>query len=275
MIPSDASGPLIDCHAHVWGPDMPFAVTAWNRPAYTYSVEHYQADLEAAGIKYGVIAAASLFGTYNDYVIRALRANPNLRATAILDPAQCDFHTIEALRREGIIGARLMWYAKDDLSEMAGDPFRLMCRRLRDFGMHVHVTIEGERLVPLIRELRTTGVPVVIDHFGIHEEEPGLEAATYVDMVRLLDQDDGVFVKISGGFRHRNRGLGALYAQDLLTRFGPSRLFWGSDSPFVGHEHEANMDLALQLYREAVPDPATRRAMEEAAFGFYFADGSG
>jgi len=253
---------------------MPFAANAWNRPAYTYSVEDYQADLEAAGIKYGVIAAASLFGTYNDYVIRALRANPNLRATAILDPAQCDFHTVEALRREGIVGVRLMWYAKDDLSEMAGDPFRLMCRRLRDFGMHIHVTIEGERLVPLVRELRTTGVPVVIDHFGIHDEEPLLEAPTYREMVRLLGEDDGVFLKVSGSFRHKNPGLAALYTQDLLARFGTGRLFWGSDSPFVGHEGEASMALVLERYRAAVPDAATRRAMEEAAFRFYFAEGN-
>ncbi|HXS29493.1 MAG TPA: hypothetical protein VN755_01565, partial [Steroidobacteraceae bacterium] len=56
---------LIDCHAHAWGPGMPFAPNAWKRPDYVYSAEDFIADLDAHGLRYGVIAAASLFGNYN------------------------------------------------------------------------------------------------------------------------------------------------------------------------------------------------------------------
>ena len=32
---------LIDCHAHAWGPGMPFAPNAWMRPDYVYSAEDF------------------------------------------------------------------------------------------------------------------------------------------------------------------------------------------------------------------------------------------
>ncbi len=77
--------PLIDCHAHVWAADTPYASSAWKRLEYAYPVEEYLADLDANGVQYGVIAAASLFGTYNDYSLQALRAHRCLRATANVD----------------------------------------------------------------------------------------------------------------------------------------------------------------------------------------------
>jgi predicted TIM-barrel fold metal-dependent hydrolase len=69
----------VDTHAHIWGPAMPFWSRAWKRPDYAYTVETYLDTLDASGVDFAVIAAASLFGTYNDYVIRALRQHRRLR----------------------------------------------------------------------------------------------------------------------------------------------------------------------------------------------------
>src|SRR4051812_43441614 len=71
--------PLVDSHAHIWGPSMPLIRAAWTRPDYAFPVETYLALLDAHGVSYGVIAAASLFGSYNDYTIAALRRFPRLR----------------------------------------------------------------------------------------------------------------------------------------------------------------------------------------------------
>jgi predicted TIM-barrel fold metal-dependent hydrolase len=60
------------------------------------------------------------------------------------------------------------------------------------------------------------------------------------------------------------------YAQDLLQRFGPGKLFWGSDSPFVGHEREASYGMAIDRFIKCVPDPAMRRAIGENGYKFYF-----
>eukprot|EP01035_Chromulina_nebulosa_P040404 gene40405-54644_t len=53
--------PAIDAHAHVFTRAMPFTDTAWTHPDYDYPVEAYLAELDAHGIAFGVITAASLF----------------------------------------------------------------------------------------------------------------------------------------------------------------------------------------------------------------------
>jgi len=265
--------PLIDCHAHVWGPHMPFVSTAWTRPSYVYSVEKYLADLDAHGIRYGVIAAASLFGTYNDYSIRALRAHKRLRATAIVDPT-VDLYTLEAMKADGIVGVRLQWFFRNPLPDIAGDDFQRLCYRLRDLGMHIHLNIEGDRLIEVAGVLMDTGVNLVIDHFGWHDPAPRLAAPSYQGMLGLLDRGNA-WVKISSGFRHPNEhspdwSLPVEYAEDLLRRVGVEKLFWGSDSPFVGHESVASYGLAVERFRQCVPDAVVRRAIGENGYGFYF-----
>ncbi|HWW64977.1 MAG TPA: amidohydrolase family protein [Sphingomonadaceae bacterium] len=270
-----AEGPLIDCHAHVWGPGMPFVSTAWVRPDYVYSAEDLLADLDAHGVRYGVIAAASLFGTYNDYSIRALRAHKRLRATANVDPT-VDFHTLEAMRADGIVGVRLQWFGLDPLPDIGGDDFQRLCCRLRDLGMHIHLNIEGDRLVEVASRLIDTGVRLVIDHFGWHDPAPRLAAPSYQGMVRLLDRGN-VWVKMTSAFRHPDakcpdRDLPAEYARDLLRRFGPEKLFWGSDAPFIRHEDVASYGMAIDMLNHIVPDAATRRAIGENGYRFYFGD---
>jgi len=252
---------------------MPFVSNAWKRLDYVYCAEDFLADMDAHGVRYGVIAAASLFGTYNDYSIRALRRHQRLRATAIVDP-QVDFHTLEALQREGFVGVRLQWFFRNPLPDMHGDDFQRMCYRLRDLGMHIHLNIEGERLVEVAARLMDTGVNVVIDHFGWHDPKPRLAAASYQGMLKLLERPNA-WVKLSSGFRHPDEhepdwSLPVEYTQDLLQRFGTAKLLWGSDAPFVGHEHVASYAVAIQRYLQCVPDAATRRAIDENGYRFYF-----
>lgn len=273
MSAQNDDAPLIDCHAHVWGPAMPVVSTAWTRPSYVYSVENFLSDLDAHGIRYGVIAAASLFGTYNDYSIRAVRAHKRLRATAIVEPS-IDSYTLEAMKADGIVGVRLQWFFRDSLPDIGGDDFQRLCFRLRDLGMHVHLNIEGGRLVEVATRLVDTGVNVVIDHFGWHDPALGLAAPSYQGMLGLLERANA-WVKISSGFRHPNEhsaewSLPVEYAQDLLRKVGVEKLFWGSDSPFVGHEHVASYDMAVERFKKCVPDAAVRRAIGVNGRRFYF-----
>jgi predicted TIM-barrel fold metal-dependent hydrolase len=267
--------PLIDCHAHVWGPGMPFVSTAWTRPDHVYSVEDLLADLDAHGVRFGVIAAASLFGSYNDYTIRSLRAHKRLRATAIVEP-DVDLYTLESMKADGIVGVRLQWFLRNPLPDLAGDDFQRLCHRLRDLGMHIHLNIDGDRLVEVGSHVMQTGVRLLIDHFGWHDPALRLAAPSYLGMLRMLERGNA-WVKLSSGFRHPRDdspdwSLPVEYAQDLLRRFGTEKLFWGSDSPFVGHEKVASYRLALERFRQCVPDAATRRAIGENGYRFYFGE---
>ena len=272
---ADNRSPMIDCHAHVWGPDMPVVSTAWKQPEHVYTAENYLADLDNHGIEYGVIAGASLFGTYNDYVIRTVRKHKRLRGTAIVDP-DIDLYTLEAMKADGIVGIRLQWFFKNPLPDMTSDDFQRMCYRLRDLDMHIHLNIEGARLIEVASVLLKTGVNFVIDHFGWHDPEPGLKAPSYQGMLRLLDQKNA-WVKLSSGFRHPDEHypdwvLPTMYAQDLLAHFGPAKLLWGSDSPFIGHEHVASYNMAIERFKLCIPDADTRQAISENGISFYIKD---
>src|SRR5689334_11258275 len=100
--------PLVDSHAHVWTKDMPLVPNPRHRPNYEFTTEQYLAKLDAHGIAYGVITGASIFGTYNDYTIAAVRAHKRLRGTVLLDPST-DRQTMERMSEAGIVGVRLPW----------------------------------------------------------------------------------------------------------------------------------------------------------------------
>jgi predicted TIM-barrel fold metal-dependent hydrolase len=92
--------------------------------------------------------------------------------------------------------------------------------------------------------------------------------------LELLDRGKA-WVKVTSGYRHPDEHhpdwrLPTLYAQDLLRRYGAEKLLWGSDTPFIGHEHVASYGLALERFRLCVPDPATRQAIGENGYRFYF-----
>ena len=267
------AAPLIDCHAHVWGSDMPLVRDAWKRPGRVYSVEDFLGDLDAHGVRFGVIAAASLFGTYNDYSLRAVRAHPRLRATVNVDP-QIDRYTLEAMKADGVAGVRLQWFFKEPLPDVGDEHFQRLCRRVRDLDLHLHLNIDGARLVDVATRLLATGAKLVIDHFGWHDPQQGLEASSYQGMLRLLERDHA-WVKITSGYRHPAEhhpdwALPTAYAQDLLRRFGPEKLLWGSDVPFIGHEHVASYALAIDRLNRCVPDARQRRAIGENGLRFYF-----
>jgi predicted TIM-barrel fold metal-dependent hydrolase len=271
MMAGDA--PLIDCHAHVWDALMPVLSTAWKRPQQQYPVEQFLSDLDAHGVRHGVIAAASLFGTYNDYSIRAVRAHSRLRTTVIVDDS-IDFYTLEAMRRDGVVGVRLQWFFRDPMPDPRADDFQRLCHRLRDLDMHLHLNIEGRRLFEVADPIMDTGVKLAIDHFGWHEPGPRLAAKSYLDMLRLLERGNA-WVKLTGAYRHPDEHqpdwrLPVEYTQDLLARFGPEKLLWGSDAPWLGHEHVASYALAIDRYHQCVPDARMRRAIDDNGYRFYF-----
>ncbi len=70
----------IDAHVHVFTTDMPLIDNPRHAPTYSFTHADLIATLDQNGIDRAVIAAASPWGDYNDYMLEAVRAYPSAAA---------------------------------------------------------------------------------------------------------------------------------------------------------------------------------------------------
>lgn len=250
---------------------MPFLRSAWTRPNYAFPVETYLGLLDANEIGYGVIAAASLFGSFNDYTISALRRFPRLRGTVIVEP-EIGLYELEGMKRDGVVGIRLQLFHVDPLPDFTSDAYVRLLHRLKALDMHVHVNVEGDRLSPVIEALSPSGVKIVIDHFGWPDGEKGLECPAFLTCVEAC-REGRAWVKLSAGYRRPDQEIPRMYAQAYVEQVGTDRLFWGSDAPFVGCEGSITYEETVRQFAEWLPDDEVRDAISRSSYEFYFGQG--
>jgi predicted TIM-barrel fold metal-dependent hydrolase len=263
--------PLVDAHFHVYTTDMPLVPTAWHRPPEDATIERALATLDAHGVTFGVIAAASLYGDYNDYMLEAVRRHKHrLRATAIVKPT-VERHTLEALDQAGFVGIRFMFRRVPEPPDLAAPEYRMLLRRIADLGWHVHINDDGARLPRPIAALEAAGVKLVIDHFGHPDTRAGLDAPGFRATLAAVERGR-TWVKLSGGYRMTPPDTLKAYAAELLKVAGAERLLWGSDWPFAGFEHTVRYADTVAALADWVPDAAARRQITgETPLRLYFA----
>ncbi len=259
-------GPLVDTHAHIYRTDVPLVDGATHRPQRAFTTDDYLRTLDDHGVLFGVIAAASFMGSYNDYSLQALRQHHRLRATAIVEP-DTDLYSLRAMDADGIVGIRFSLRNYAGLPDLAASAYQRLLRRVADLDWHVHLYAEGERIAALVPALLDSGVKIVVDHFGnpnptLGENSPGFQAA-----LRVLQSGRG-WVKISGAYRSPGCDHRALAAR-LLAEAGPERLLFGSDWPFVGHETTMTFRQTIDWFESFIPDPDTRARIGRTAASLY------
>lgn len=261
--------PLVDTHAHLYTTDMPLASGAWHRPPGDATVEDYLATLDAHGVVFGVLAAASIYGDYNDYQIAAARSHRRLRTTIVARPG-LDPYTMKAMQRDGVVGIRLQWRRATDLPDLDSPDWRILLRRVADLGWHVHIHDDAPRLAAPLTQLHRAGVKVVVDHFGRADPARGVDCPGFQAVLRAVERGN-TWVKLSAGFRLESPDAPIDYARALLRHAGPERLMWGSDWPFAAFESTMTYTQAVAEFSRWVPDPVVRRRIGgETALKFYF-----
>ena len=259
--------PLIDSHLHIWTRDQPLTDTAWHSPPSNAPLEDCLRTLDAHGVAFAVIAAASIHGDYNDYVRAALKAHRRLRATAVLRPTT-SIYQMEQMKQEGFVGVRLMWSLSDTVPKTDGD-CRLYLRRVADLGWHVHLVDRPERTAHSIAAVEASGAKLVIDHMGHLETPEGVNNEGFKAILAAVERGN-TWVKISGRFRFQPPESADQYAHELLKVAGTERILWGSDWPFAAFEDTVTYAGVLEDYRHLVPDAAMRRKIDETGLRFYF-----
>ena len=94
-----------------------------------------------------MIAAASLYGDYNDYSRLALRTHKRLRATAIVHPT-IDPYALERMKEDGFVGIRFQWRYLEETPDLTTPEYRVLRRRVADLDWHVHLHDNSDRLPP-------------------------------------------------------------------------------------------------------------------------------
>jgi predicted TIM-barrel fold metal-dependent hydrolase len=261
--------PLVDAHFHIWTRDLPLTDTAWHTPPTDASLESCLKTLDDHGVVFGVIAAASLHGEYNDHVRRALKAHPRLRATAILGP-NTDIYTMEKMKADGFVGVRLMWKLSDEAPTGDSGDYRKFLRRVADLGWHVHLIDRPDRIASSIAAVEASGARLVIDHMGQLDTPDGVNGEAFRAVLAAMERGN-TWAKISCRYRFKPPSAGDPYAAELLRVGGGDRILWGSDWPFAAYEGKVTYDDTLADLRHLVPDPALRRKITgETALRFYF-----
>lgn len=251
--------PLVDSHFHVYTTGMPLLDSAWHKPGHDATIEKCIETLDAHGVVFGVISAASLYGTYNDYVRQALRTYSRLRGTAIVDP-NWDIYQLERMRDDGFVGLRLLWRPLDQVPDITSEPYRRLLRRCADLGWHIHLTDRPERLDATIRVIEAAGVNVVLDHIGLVDTPEGIDHLAFRAILDAVDRGR-TWVKLSAGFRFKIEGLADRCAAALVDAGGWERLVWASDWPFAAFEDKVRYADTIAALERWVPDSDMRYAI--------------
>jgi predicted TIM-barrel fold metal-dependent hydrolase len=250
--------PVVDAHAHAFTLDMPLAPTAWHAPPAAAPIEEYLATLDEHGVTFGVLAAATLFGTYNDYAIEACRRHRRLRTTVILAP-DTGAHEMRAMAADGVIGVRLQWRHVREVPDLTSNTYRVFLRRIADLGWQVHLPDDSDRLPPYLDALEAAGVDIVVEHFGRPNADTGGIACPGFQRVLQSVEKGRTWVKLASAFRLASGQLAHEAASELLRHAGPERLVWGSDWPFAAFESSIDYRQTLDVFQQLVPDPMARR----------------
>ena len=246
----------IDAHVHVFTTDMPLIDNPRHAPKYSFTHEELIGTLDRHGVERAVIAAASPWGDYNDYILAACRAHrKRLRGTAIVKP-NVDRFALEAMGHNGFVGVRLPFIGLPKLPDITTFNFRALFRRLADLDWHVHPHVEGDDLPKILPTLEASSVKIVVDHLGRPHPDTGINSEGFKALLRSIDKGR-TWVKMSGGYRLGPKSVE--YARELVRVAGPDRLVWASDCPFVGHHKEVRFRETLDDVLAWVPEGEARR----------------
>lgn len=260
---------MVDAHAHIFTQDMPLNDQPRHRPDYDFTVEDYLAQLDRNGIAFGVIAAASPWSDYNDYIIESVRLNPRLRGTVIVKP-DVEKYILELMRDDGIVGVRLPFIGLEQKPDISAFEYRRLLRRVADLDWHVHLHVEGRNLPELVPLLEAAGVKIVIDHLGRIDSVTGDNAEAFRTIVASVAKGR-TWVKASGAYRIGPGAADVLRA--LLDSVGDERLLWASDCPFVGEESTITYEETIAWLDDLLPDASRNKVFSANAMALYgFAD---
>jgi D-galactarolactone isomerase len=221
-----------DCHIHVYGPRAryPLAPTSPFDPPLA-TPEDYQSVMREMGIERVVLVQAAGYGLDNRCMLDALGAfDGQARGVATVSLRTSD-DELARLTKVGVCGARVLLFRGGLL---AIEDIPTLSERIRPFGWHLQLQMDGRELPRCEAMLSALAVPLVIDHNGKFMEPVGREHPAMQALLRLL-ATGRCWVKASAPYETSRSGppdyadVGGI-ARTLIEA-APRRVVWASNWP--------------------------------------------
>ena len=248
-----------DTHMHIFDPRFPLAPTAVMRPPEA-PVSEYLKVCRRVGIERTFVVQPSGYGTDNSCMLAAIAAlGPAARGIAVVPESVSDAE-LERLAGAGIRGVRFHMFPGGVLPWESLEP---LAARVRPFGWHVQVQLDGRRLPDHEAVLRRLPGTLVIDHVGKFLEPVPVDHPAFRVLVRLVEAGR-TYVKLSAPYETSKAGppnyddVGAL--AKVLVSIAPERMLWASNWPHLGQPRDRLPDEAVQLdmLLDWAPDESVR-----------------
>jgi len=263
-----------DCHIHVYGPRAryPLAPTSPFDPPLARP-EDYRSVMREMGIERVVLVQAAGYGLDNRCMLDALGAfDGQARGVATVSLRTSD-DELGRLTKAGVCGARVLLF-RGGLLTIEDIP--ALSERIRPFGWHVQLQMDGRELPRCEAMLSALPVPLVIDHNGKFMEPVGREHPAMQTLLRLL-ATGRCWVKASAPYETSRSGppnyadVGAI-ARTLIEA-APGRVVWASNWPHGAVKGTKPDTVGLfRLLEQWAPDVAVRKQIlvdnAAALYGF-------
>lgn len=260
-----------DCHMHLFQPHFADPPKTGTPRASVAMYRELQARL---GLQRVVVVQANAYGDHNHGVLEALAAfGDNARGVVVVRPdiAATQLRAMHAL---GVRGVRFHLLPGGTLG---WDELDAVVVRIRPFGWHVQIQLDGWQLPLHAARLRALPVPVVVDHIGkyLAHDVPQPQDPAFVALQRLLDAGH-CWVKLSAPYETSHSGPPGYDDVSRLARAlvasHAERCVWASNWPHPGREPAPDDAALLGLLQRWAPDETSRRRIlvhnPAALYGF-------
>jgi predicted TIM-barrel fold metal-dependent hydrolase len=224
-----------DCHTHIFGDPQrfPFAAGRTYTPE-TASVAEMRALHRALRTTRVVIVQPSVYGTDNGCTLDAIRQlAPNARGIAVIDDSTSDA-ALDDMHHGGIRGIRINLATVGQTDpELGKRRFEAAVARIGKRKWHIQMYTQLSVIAAMQKEIASSPVPVVFDHFGGAQASGGTSQPGF-DVLLDLVRAGHAYVKVSAPYR------GSTSAPDFAD-MGPlakaliagnvRRILWGTDWP--------------------------------------------
>lgn len=259
------SAPIVDGHVHVWRAESvlyPARLSPGQQGDFDAPVDYLLKEMGTCGVERAVLVQPSNYEFDNRYLSECLDAYPGRFAgVARIDPVDRSAPARLALwvEKHGIRGLRLVPFrvlGGSWLKDRRTDP---LWERVVELG--IPLCFQGAKgmlgdLAPHIERLveRFPQLKIALDHMGHPEVGRGASSSDFRKLLALA-RCQNVYVKVSGhyglsgeSYPHRDTWP---FMQAIYEHFGPRRMLWGSDFPYI--TAHCGYAKALALIRDELP----------------------